>query len=429
MSTAENKSVLKPSGAVQVVNVSNKKFTLMQRKAWNILIFNCLGDFTQETHSIALSDLRKWLGRHDLDELKGDLRGLMTLAVEWNYLQSRDKIKWEATTLLSEAVINEEDNKLYYSFGKLMRSKLSQKDFYAQISLLYQKRINSKAGLVLYELAKDHYIEEKKSGYTPYIPIETLKMLFECADVKSYQQYKEFNRTILKRAITEVNTETDITIRAIPKIKKKVCVAIRFMISPKKKEEIIERIMQESSQSELPFDGNKTYSALVEEHRLSPSQAKEIVTRCTEDFIRATIAYVTKMTTRDGFVGNPTAYLYTALTKGYDIAPPPTQKKPAKNVAEEREALNVRIDGDYFEYRTNAVDEYLATLDEQTKEAILKIFEEGLNNPYRNMYKDGGLERAAVRQLFNQHVIDGYLKDEVDSKEKFSEKYQLPQES
>ena len=279
------------------------------------------------THSIDINMLMRELGYNDIKDLKISLQNMATTPVELNYLQTRDKKKWGVTNLLAQAEID--GNVLSYSFSPLMRSKLIAPELYAKINLSIQKSINSKAALILYEFAKDHYIAATGEGQTPFIEIEKLKRLLESNDQNSYGQFKEFNRTILKRAITEVNKKTDITLAMELKIQKKVCVAVRFKIKNKtNKKSMLKNLLGNNKQSEFPFSGGEMYNLLTKEHKLSPGQAKEIVTTYPEDFIREQITYVTKYTSRPEFNGKHAAYLYSALKNNYCDTSSPKEKLP-----------------------------------------------------------------------------------------------------
>lgn len=320
--------VPQPSDEVSPQVTINKKMSLVQRKAWNVLVVNSYSGLEkEETHEIDMNLLMRELRYNDIEELKKSLLSMMSITVELNYLKTRDKNQWGATNLLADAQIN--NNILSYSFSPLMRSKLLAPELYAKINLSIQKTINSKAALILYELAKDHYIAAKGEGQTPYIEVEKLKRLLETSSQNSYEQFKEFNRTILKRAIAEVNKKTDITITVEPKIERRTCVAVKFRIAGKtNKASMVENLLTKNKQSELPISGSEIYNLLIKEHKLSPAQAKDIVSTRKEDFIREQITYVTKYTSSPDFQGNHAAYLFSALKNGYYEPPPPKEKLP-----------------------------------------------------------------------------------------------------
>ena len=79
------KEVIKHSAAIQIHN----NITLLQRRAWNILLANAYDELpTKEEHSITLVDLIRKLefDSKNEDYLRESLIALITCAVEWNIL-------------------------------------------------------------------------------------------------------------------------------------------------------------------------------------------------------------------------------------------------------------------------------------------------------------------------------------------------------
>ena len=79
------KEVIKASAAVQVQN----KMTLLQRRAWNILLAHAYDELpTEEWHHIGVHDLMQVLEFHSKNEdyLKDALEALVGCKVKWNVL-------------------------------------------------------------------------------------------------------------------------------------------------------------------------------------------------------------------------------------------------------------------------------------------------------------------------------------------------------
>lgn len=317
----EAHDVLKPSGAIQIVLTDNKKLSLTQRKAWNVLILNAHSELdSEETFKIDLMTICNILGNNDIFNLKRDLLKLMSTTVQFNYLQSRDKSVWEASTLLADAKID--DGGLSYSFGPLMRHKLNNLELYARINLSIQKNIDSKYSLILYEIAKDHYIAAQGRGLTPFIEVDDLKRLLECQNEKSYNRFAEFNR-VIKKALKEINEKTDITVKAVYKKKGKTIVAIQFQVKPKTdKSSMLEGILQ-SKQGELPIAGNDLYNTLVNQFRMDPKRAVEIIRDYEESVIRDNIVYTAQQMAKGKITENVPGFLYKAITENYQKSDKP----------------------------------------------------------------------------------------------------------
>src|SRR5437870_6129845 len=100
------KEVIKASAAVQVQN----NMTLLQRRAWNILLANAYDELpTEERHHIGVHDLMRVLDFHSKNEdyLKVALEALVGCKVKWNVLDKDGTAVWGVAALLAEAVIKE----------------------------------------------------------------------------------------------------------------------------------------------------------------------------------------------------------------------------------------------------------------------------------------------------------------------------------
>ena len=183
----EKLEINKPSGLIQITNHS---ISLLQRKAYNVLIFNAYPNIDQDIYRIELKELKKLLSYHDFETLKKEILELMKTVVEMNYISDRDKTTWEAYSLLPYVKTIGEDE-IEYSFG-LLKEKFKSPEFYAKISLVIQKKFKSKYTLALYEFCCDHFIRQKGFGITPWMPLEDLK------DLLGYDGNTEFK--FFKRA-------------------------------------------------------------------------------------------------------------------------------------------------------------------------------------------------------------------------------------
>src|SRR5687767_10419468 len=96
--------VIKASPAIQIQN----NITLLQRKAWNVLLFHAYDHLLSEPrHEISIKRLKEFLGYNSKDDeyLKEIIRAMMTCIVEWNLLGKDGENQWGASTLLSAALI------------------------------------------------------------------------------------------------------------------------------------------------------------------------------------------------------------------------------------------------------------------------------------------------------------------------------------
>src|SRR5688500_14271245 len=97
------KEVIKHSAAVQIQN----NITLLQRRAWNVLLANAYDELpTEEEHRISIRDLVKVLeyGGHNDAYLKEALEALVSCKVKWNILDRKSTRLNSSHLVISYAV-------------------------------------------------------------------------------------------------------------------------------------------------------------------------------------------------------------------------------------------------------------------------------------------------------------------------------------
>lgn len=301
--TDEKQDIMKPSGLIQI---TNKKVSLLQRKAFNVLIFNAYDNIDKEYQEISLNELRQCLSYHDIKTLKNEILNLMGTIVEFNYIGDRDKSIWEAYALLPYASVDETVNILKYSFGPF-RHKLKEPEFYARINLEIQKKFKSKYTLALYEFCCDHFIRQKGFGVTPWIPLDDL---VELLGYDGELDFSIFNRDVLKKAVKEINDKSDIKVSYKLRRRNKMVTAVQFLIYPDEQNKILKKLFK-PEQQELPIENSELYNRLVQEFKVNELLAKDILKRFNVDHIEETLFYIAK---RKEKIKNLGAYTYTMIT-------------------------------------------------------------------------------------------------------------------
>jgi hypothetical protein len=204
------KEVIKHSAAVQIQN----NITLLQRRAWNVLLANAYDELpTEEEHRIAIRDLVKVLeyGGHNDAYLKEALEALVSCKVKWNILAKDNQWEWGVMTLLAQATISR--GVCTYAYSPELRRRLHNPTMYARISLSMQNKFGSKYAQALWELCVDYLGTARQHGETPYIPVERYRDIMGIS-AEQYPQFKEFNRRVIKEPVAEINRVTDFQVEA-----------------------------------------------------------------------------------------------------------------------------------------------------------------------------------------------------------------------
>ncbi|MDE0011769.1 MAG: replication initiation protein [Candidatus Poribacteria bacterium] len=205
MNLAERNELIKASPAIQV----QSKMTLLQRRAWNVLLANAYDELPNtDIYRVSVAELAAKLGFNSKNEnyLKEILETLVDCKVKWNVLGKEKEEEWGVAVLLASADIK--NGICTYGFAPHLRLKLHNPRIYAKLNLRLQNRFKSQYALVLWEVCFDYFDADRDQGETPFISIETFKKLMGLGK-NDYPIFSEFNRSVIKPAVKEINELTN----------------------------------------------------------------------------------------------------------------------------------------------------------------------------------------------------------------------------
>ena len=205
MNLVKRNELIKASPAIQV----QSKMTLLQRRAWNVLLANAYDELPNtDLYRVSVAELAAKLGFNSKNEnyLKEILEALVDCKVKWNLLDKNKEEEWGVAVLLASADIK--DGICTYGFAPHLRLKLHNPRIYAKLNLRLQNRFKSQYALVLWEVCFDYFDTDRDQGETPFISIETFKELLGLGK-DDYPVFSEFNRSVIKPAIKEINALTN----------------------------------------------------------------------------------------------------------------------------------------------------------------------------------------------------------------------------
>ena len=227
MNLAKINEVIKASPAIQI----QSKISLLQRRAWNVLLANAYSELPdKDIHSVSMVELAAKLGfdSKNQEHLKNVLRSLRSCEVEWNLLNKDNKQVWGVASLLASAEI--ENGICTYGFAPHLRLKLHNPRIYAKLNLRLQNRFKSQYALVLWEVCFDYFDADRDQGETPFISIETFKLLMGLEET-DYPVFKVLNRDLIKPAVKEINDLTDYHVEVEPKRLGRRIAELKFRIT------------------------------------------------------------------------------------------------------------------------------------------------------------------------------------------------------
>ena len=238
MNLAKINDVIKASPAIQV----QSKMTLLQRRAWNVLLANAYNELPdKDIHSVSMAELAAKLGFGDGNQeyLKEVLRLLRSCEVEWNLLNKDNKQIWGVASLLASAEI--ENGICTYGFAPHLRRQLYNPRIYAKLNLRLQNQFKSRYALVLWEVCFDYFDADRDQGETPFIPLDTFKVLMGLEET-DYPVYKVLNQSVIKLAIKEINDLTNYHVEVEQKRVGRKIGLLKFRISKVKQIPIQESV-------------------------------------------------------------------------------------------------------------------------------------------------------------------------------------------
>ena len=361
--------VIKHSATIQISN----KISLLQRKAWNILLANAYDDLpNKDEYQIKISELINVLNLKTKNDryLKKIILDLMTIVVEFNLLCKDGKNKWMAVQLLGECSV--ENGIFTYSYGKMLRQRLYNPAIYARIKLSMQNKFSSKHTLALYELCIDYFIEKRGYGTTPLIEIEKFRELMGI-EKSQYETFKELNKKIIKAPITEINVKTEIFVKQEYKKEGRKVVAVKFSIYPNSKNKnnemplFLQEIDKQESNSISPINSKSELLERLQKYFcLSSSQAKEVLNTYDENYILENLTYIENKI-QEGQIKNIGAYTLKALKEDYrnkksQFEIDKEEAKKQKEKEERRKEVEERQKLEYYQYQRQEAEKYKKTL-------------------------------------------------------------------
>ena len=197
--------LIKPCPVIQAV----RGLTLLQRRAWNVLLANAFDElFNTTLYSISSAELYAKLGftPENRDDLKALLKTLVSCEVEWNVRDKDGNHRWGAAGLLAEATIKEPFCTYGYSFT--VRHQLNTPRVYAQLNRRAQHQFTSQYASVLWNVCFDYFDTDRAQGETPIISLETFRALMGIAP-HEYQNFEALNHHVIEPAIQAINKWTN----------------------------------------------------------------------------------------------------------------------------------------------------------------------------------------------------------------------------
>lgn len=385
-------------------------FTLLGRKIFNVLILHAQfqGAPGKNAPSDApgyaqmfwtqVSDIAKdaRYDSNDLELLKEVAVQLMDIKIisetdtEWTADHLVDQVK-----IVNPAGLRKKGGRLWlgYKFPQEVMHLVTDPKRYTRLPLYYLTLLKTNAGAALYELAKES--AWKTTGLTQRAPWEDWQAILEGKPKSELQgwksEYKFFKDRVLKKALIEVNSLTDVEIELIEhKVGRKVS-DLQFKVGKK-------------CQQTLPFAPPPIIDASLVEKIMSfgvlKREAEDLLATNDDGFLRSTCSFVEDRVSNKSLpeIASPAAFFRSALRGRY--AEGVKKKTPLK--LDVKTEVKLEIDDAANKARSEAEKQLESMSAEQKNELLTKFLDE--NPAIRSLTK--GKMTKMVRTMLLSWLVD-----------------------
>ncbi|WP_286373942.1 replication initiation protein [Variovorax saccharolyticus] len=213
------------------------RITAVGRKLWNVLLCKAQSQgLEQELFALPLKEVLIGLdfNSNNLALVKDHLRSMVVTPVEWQSPTTGEGPAWSVCGMLAEAKLYKERGEVWlsWSYAVSMRHELLDPDVFAKLSLEIISQLTSHAALVLYEVGT-RYKEVGKTArqaYAWWMPVLIGRPFDERMEKL---EYRIFKRDVLRPAIAQVNTITDVDVELIEHKTGRFVTELQFQVRKK----------------------------------------------------------------------------------------------------------------------------------------------------------------------------------------------------
>ncbi|RQU97781.1 replication initiation protein [Burkholderia cenocepacia] len=370
---------------------------LLDRKLVNVLALNAYDELlTKKTHSIPVRIMSEMLGfdSKNTDALKKALKKITTTPIEFDLLHASGESDWDVSTLLSHAGIK--NGVCTYEYSSWLANKLANPDIYLLININVQKQFNGAYALALYE----NCLRFKRTGSTGWISVEVWRKLLG-AEASTYDEFKHFNGEVIKKAVKEVNTVSNIIVNPEYKRANRRVTDIRFLIEENPQASVYDGA--DDSEHAI-IRSSETYKRLRElgiADRLATLWIQQEPDRAAK-----AVDYVEDKRRRKQIKGNVGGYLRTVFEGGSSLDVDALPGSPSGLQAPAANALVTEA----AEARAAAISAAIKELSEDQRRAFVKRFvEEGGK---ATSYSE---QTATFRNVIERTAYTSWLRGKIGS--------------
>lgn len=221
LNAAEQDMLLRKPVNMLAIIPKSEKITVTARKIYNVMLQHAQRQGAEkDRYRARLADIAIGIDfkSNNTELIKQYFRQMATTGVEWQSPTTGEGARWSISALIAHADLIQHGNELIleWSYAPNIKQELLDPQRFAKMSLQVLAALNTMASVVLYEICCRY--ADNPSGLTARQSWAWWRPVLTGAPdnpTSAYQEYKIFNRDVVKRAVRKVNETTDLEIELI----------------------------------------------------------------------------------------------------------------------------------------------------------------------------------------------------------------------
>lgn len=398
--TDQDSLLRKPVNTLAIVPKS-EKITVTARKIYNVMLqLAQIQGVEKESYRVRLAEIATGIDfkSNNTELIKQYFRQMATTGVEWQSPTTGEGARWSISALIAHADLIQQGNELLleWSYAPNIKQELLDPQRFAKMSLQVLAALNTMASVVLYEICCRY--ADNPSGLTARQSWAWWRPVLTGAPdsaTSAYQEYKIFNRDVVKKAVKKVNEVTDLEIELIEH---------KIGRSVKELQFKVKRKSQPAAQPDRKIEpvDLKTIGAAIKSG-LHQDKAEKLLFKYGAKALDEALAVMRERTQRASMepVRNPEKYLVTLLQSGqFGLEKDQNQTAP---VVIDTKAERIKLFEQFMsKKRVDLQDMFQEMPESDQQKWIMKFDEEALagSGAIRKAFQSKGIASPIVRPAF-----------------------------
>ncbi len=405
----------KPVNTLAIVP-KTEKITVTARKIYNVMLQHAQRQGVEkDRYQVRLADVAAGIDfkSNNTELIKQYFRQMATTGIEWQSPTTGEGARWSVASLIAHADLIQRGNELVleWSYAPNIKQELLDPQRFAKMSLQVLALLNTMASVVLYEICCRY--ADNPSGLTARQSWAWWRPVLTGAPdslTSAYQEYKIFNRDVVKKAVKKVNETTDLEVELIEHKEGRAVKDLQFKV--RRKQQRIASIDQKIEPVDL-----KTIGAAIKAG-LAQDRAEKLLHKFGATALDNALLIMNERQYRANMepVRSPEKYLTTLLQSG-QFGIQKEASLPLGAAAYDTKAERLKLIERFIAQKREelyAMYQEMFVVDQQN--IITKFEEEGLpsNGALRKAYQSRGINSPLVRPAFLKFLGNTFWEDGWD---------------